>query len=148
LTRFRAPAPENWGSCAFEAYVRWKGCLHDSRRAGRTALVWRKVGFSLFAFYLLLSASITHARVRIRACQLCLPYFRFARGAELGSASRVCGFGNTLHSCTCNLQPAARPGLLAFPNPLPSISLSIYCYSRLACGLNVTGRISLAPATD
>jgi hypothetical protein len=40
-----------------------KGCLHDSRRAGRTALGWRKVGFSLFAFYLLLSTSITHTRV-------------------------------------------------------------------------------------
>lgn len=112
--------PPKTGALALSRHTSEKGCLHDSRRAGRTALGWRKVGFSLFAFYLLLPhVSITHAC--LRACQLCLPYFRFARGAEVGSGSRFYGSsfdGNKVAClpCThalaiCNLQPAARPGL-------------------------------------
>ena len=90
--------PPKTGALALSRHTSEKGCLHDSRRAGRTALGWRKVGFSLFAFYIRPS--------RTRACQSCVPWFRFARGAELGSRPRVVQVKLWVWSvcCSCNLQ--------------------------------------------
>ena len=136
--RVSGRAPKT-GALALSRHTSEKGCLHDSRRAGRTALGWRKVGFSLFAFYLLLPhVSITHAC--LRACQLCLPYFRFARGAEVGSGSRFYGSsfdGNKVAClpCThalaiCNLQPAARPGLPT-RNSNPPLYICLFLFMLL-----------------